>query len=77
MYGKFETSLDYMIKQPNQSINKIESFLKRDYFILCMGILPPYMCLSRQAVVAHAFNPSTREAEAGRFLSLRPAWSTK
>jgi hypothetical protein len=30
-----------------------------------------------RAVVAHAFNPSTREAEAGRFLSLRPAWSTK
>jgi hypothetical protein len=24
--------------------------------------------------VAHAFNPSTREAEAGRFLSSRPAW---
>jgi hypothetical protein len=29
------------------------------------------------SVVAHAFNPSTWEAEAGRFLSLRPAWSTK
>jgi hypothetical protein len=28
-------------------------------------------------VVAHAFNPSTCEAEAGGFLSLRPAWSTK
>ena len=28
-------------------------------------------------VVAHAFNTSTREAEAGGFLSLRPAWSTK
>jgi major histocompatibility complex class I len=28
-------------------------------------------------VVAHTFNPSTRETEAGRFLSLRPAWSTK
>jgi hypothetical protein len=28
-------------------------------------------------VVAHAFNPSTQEAEAGGFLSLRPAWSTK
>jgi hypothetical protein len=27
-------------------------------------------------VVAHAFNPSTQEAEAGGFLSLRPAWST-
>jgi hypothetical protein len=26
-------------------------------------------------VVAHAFNPSTWEAEAGGFLSLRPAWS--
>jgi hypothetical protein len=26
------------------------------------------------AVVAHAFNPSTWEAEAGRFLSSRPAW---
>jgi hypothetical protein len=30
-----------------------------------------------QAVVAHAFNPSTWEAEAGRFLSSRPAWSTE
>jgi hypothetical protein len=28
-------------------------------------------------VVAHVFNPNTREAEAGRFLSSRPAWSTK
>jgi hypothetical protein len=29
------------------------------------------------AVVAQAFNPSTWEAEAGRFLGSRPAWSTK
>ena len=28
-------------------------------------------------VVVYAFNPSTREAEAGGFLSSRPAWSTK
>jgi hypothetical protein len=27
-------------------------------------------------MVAHAFNPSTWEAEAGKFLSSRPAWST-
>jgi hypothetical protein len=29
------------------------------------------------SMVAHAFNPSTWEAEAGRFLSSRPAWSTE
>jgi major histocompatibility complex class I len=28
-------------------------------------------------VVVHAFNPSTQEAEAGGFLSSRPAWSTE
>jgi hypothetical protein len=28
-------------------------------------------------VVAHAFNPSTREAEAGGFLSSKPALSTE
>jgi hypothetical protein len=27
--------------------------------------------------VAHIFNPSTQEAEAGGFLSLRPVWSTE
>ena len=30
-----------------------------------------------RAVVAHAFNPSTWETEAGGFLSLRSAWSTE
>ena len=28
-------------------------------------------------VVAHAFNPSTWDAEAGGFLSLKPDWSTE
>jgi hypothetical protein len=27
--------------------------------------------------VVHAFNPSPQEAEAGKFLSSRPPWSTK
>jgi hypothetical protein len=31
----------------------------------------------KPGVVAHAFNPSTPEAEAGGLLSSRPAWSTK
>jgi hypothetical protein len=33
--------------------------------------------LSHRAVVAHAFNPRIWEAEAGGFLSSRPAWSTE
>jgi hypothetical protein len=47
--------------------------------------IPPYIFVLRfyyklgagWAVVAHAFNNSTWEAEAGRFLSSRPAWSTE
>jgi hypothetical protein len=31
----------------------------------------------KPSVVAHAFNPFTREAEAGGFLSSRPAWCTE
>jgi hypothetical protein len=31
----------------------------------------------RPSMVAQAFNPSTEEAEAGGFLSSRPAWSTE
>jgi hypothetical protein len=30
-----------------------------------------------QVVLAHTFNPSTQEAEAGRSLSSRSAWSTE
>jgi hypothetical protein len=33
--------------------------------------------IKQLGLVAHAFHPSIWEAEAGRFLSLRPAWSTK
>jgi hypothetical protein len=36
-----------------------------------------YKWLWSRAVVAHTFNPSTWEAEAGWFLSSRSAWSTK
>jgi hypothetical protein len=32
---------------------------------------------SKPGMVAHTFNPNTLEAEAGGFLSLRPAWSTE
>ena len=35
------------------------------------------MTVGCQAVMAHAFNPSTLEAEAGISVSSRPAWSTR
>jgi hypothetical protein len=38
---------------------------------------PYFLNRAMPGVVAHAFNPSTREAEAGGCLSLRPAWSTE
>jgi hypothetical protein len=39
---------------------------------------PKLLTINKQpGVVVHAFNPSTQEAEAGGFLSSRPAWSTK
>jgi hypothetical protein len=31
----------------------------------------------KPGVVAYSFNPNTQEAEAGGFLSSRPAWSTE
>jgi hypothetical protein len=39
--------------------------------------LPPVRHLVGRAVVAHTFKTSTWEAEAGGFLSSRPAWSTE
>jgi hypothetical protein len=43
---------------------------------LCITFENALISKEEPGVVAHAFNPST-EAEAGRFLSSRPAWSTK
>jgi hypothetical protein len=42
-----------------------------------LGCNPKRKKHQSRAVVAHAFNPSTWKAEAGGFLSSRPAWSTE
>jgi hypothetical protein len=40
-----------------------------------LGVYPASK--TKPAEVAYTFNPSTQEAEAGGFLSSRPAWSTE
>jgi hypothetical protein len=46
--------------------------------LLKSNFFPPHQeSSSFWAVMAHAFNPSTWEAEAGGFLRSRPVWSTK
>jgi hypothetical protein len=54
----------------------IDSFLyssakPKSKWIKNLHIKPDTLC---QAVVVHTFNPSTWEAEAGRFLSLSSTW---
>ena len=66
-----------LVKEKYSSVQK-----PRKAFVACLS--PPWIskCLKTKTVavwgmVAHAFNPSTWEAEAGGFLSSRPAWSTE
>jgi hypothetical protein len=59
-----------------KSINIIKhtnGFKDKNYMIISIDTEKPFS----RAVVAHAFNPSTWEAEASGYLSSRPAWSTK
>jgi hypothetical protein len=57
------------IKSINQSINLLKKQKERPYLKTKNKKKP--------GMVAHAFNPSTREAEAGGFLSSRSTWSTE
>jgi hypothetical protein len=56
---------------PSQCLymSKLVKYLKHSIFFPLKKKMP--------GVVAHPFNPRMWEAEAGGFLSLRPAWSTK
>ena len=66
-----------LVKEKYSSVQK-----PRKAFVACLS--PPWIskCLKTKTVavwgmVAHAFNPSTWESEAGGFLSSMPAWSTE
>jgi hypothetical protein len=65
---------DFCWCQPNQhsNLNGSLDYIHRSY----INIIPSRK-KTKLGVVAHSFNPSNWEAEAGRFLSSRPAWSTK
>jgi hypothetical protein len=67
-------------KIKKRTTGDVHRHLLSKYMIITCGQIR-FKCPSRQhaqpGVVAHAFNPSTQEAEAGGFLSSRPAWSTK
>jgi hypothetical protein len=47
--------------------------IRIQYILLFFSMLCLLLKIFKPGVVAHTFNPSTREAEAGRFLSSRPA----
>jgi hypothetical protein len=55
----------------------INKSLKKLFSKFCNGNNSIKIKVCSRAVVAHTFNTSTWEAEAGRFLSSRPAWSTE
>jgi hypothetical protein len=63
-------------KQPRYPM--AEEWVQKMWFIYPMEY---YSAIKNEdiswAVVVHTFNPRTWEAEAGRFLSSRPAWSTE
>jgi hypothetical protein len=52
-------------------------YFSASYLYLLKANSPTLKCDLCQVVVAHAFNPSTWEAEVGEFLSSRTAWSTE
>jgi hypothetical protein len=72
-------------KQAEKEIRETTPFTIVKNNIKCLGVtlikevkdLYDKNLMSQPGMVVHAFNPSTWEAEAGRFLSSRPAWSTK
>jgi hypothetical protein len=62
-------NLFYFILQLHDLLKTAEIYESTSGFLYGLRNMP--------RVVAHAFDPSTWEAESGGFLSSRPAWSTE
>ena len=55
------------------TLNYLTGPLSLDFYVLTLS----FKKQCQLGLVAHAFNPSTLEAEASRSLSSRPAWTTE
>jgi hypothetical protein len=67
--------LKIVITITNRRQKELKSNTVLDSMLVWVGY--SRVAVFKPSVVAHAFNPSTQKTEAGRFLSSRPAWSTK
>jgi hypothetical protein len=72
MVEQQDTTVDLRIQ-----IHPVKMAATFRFFIAAFSFYLHSKFLIHRKVMAHAFNPSTWEAEAVGFLSLRPAWSTK
>ena len=61
----------------DRMLSKDEKKQRAEKHVLKMFNILNHQEFENPGVVAHAFNPSTWKAEAGKFLSSRPALSTK
>jgi hypothetical protein len=73
LYGQSEHQIHQSQSLGQQTIRKG----KYKTVIFLSNMLICKLIHSSKGMVAHVFNPSTREAEASGFLNSRPAWSTK
>jgi hypothetical protein len=72
------TKIKISISQVKYKILKDKTRKKKEKNICSLELEKKFLNFTNKpGVVAHAFNSSTREAEAGGFLSSRPAWSTE
>jgi hypothetical protein len=77
-----QISLQMVVSHHVVAGNWTQDLEEQSVLLTAESSLQPHLFFNKKqkqawAVVAHAFNPSTREAEAGGFLSSRPTWSTK